>query len=567
MEALKNQKLFELDAVIMSIQESLKLEVGRRLFLFLHIDEFQAIFEFERIWRMEGLFKSMQVDLGSLMTGTTLDNIFMQTFFSGTEKRSIVTTKKTSAYSWTFVECPLLPLADCVQIMRHFSEYYGFDDKKWFLESWIHYLLSDTGGLPRALEILFDEFFGSSHDSAQEFYEKIARHDARAFFEAVAGRLDVKYGIKNFAREHRNLALQLVYRSLGSIPTKKDDVLSTDAIDNGLSLDVLESDHHLILKETNDGEAFLIQLPFLFVHLYNQVLKIVDGSLAESFYPKQGTYWQAWEVFLAEFEAFHNNLLIRMGKKTLQLRDIYRGAYGSEETLNQHIKLFDLSVAQSKQQFPKKMSIYDNHGKLIDWKNNIVVINGASASFGDCFLLRKKANPTDMDLLMCLQAKLKKKAISIQEVRDEHTKNKNASKDFQDYHLITVVITTQNLCVGEQANLVELGDDCLLICWHNFVEYFGEIFASRANFEMASLRNPNFGDPARLMQSNQMPGTVAADITRKRPYSSLDDLYDRVSWAKNHAEYFGFDELGGFSFYPFDNSSFNERPRKISRRM
>lgn len=568
MEALKSRELFQLGPVITRIRESLKLEVDQRLFLFLHVDEFQAIFEFERKLLMEGLFKSMQRDLGAFMTGTTFKKTFMQTFFSGTEKRSIVATKQASAYSWTFVECPLLPLADRVQIMRHFSEYYGFDDKKWILEPWIHHLLSDTGGLPRALEILFDEFFGSSHDSAQKFYDKIARHDARTFFEAVAGRLDVKYGIKNFARKHRNLALQLVYRSLGSIPTKKDDVLSTDDIDHGLSLEVLESDHHLILKGINDEEEVLIQLPFLFVYLYNKVLGIVDGSLAESFYPKRGTYWQAWEVFLAEFEAFRNNLLIRMGKETLQLRDIYRGAYGSEETLNRHVKLFNLSVAQSRQQFPKTMPIFDDHGKPLDWKNNVVVINGASAPFSDCFLLRKKAEPADKDLLVGLQAKLKKKAVYIRDIRDEHTKNKNAaSKDFQYYHVITVVITTQRLGEGEQANLAELGDDCLLICWHNFVEYFGEIFASRANLEMASLRNPNFGDPAHLMRSDQMDGTVAADIKWKRPYSSLNDLYEKVPWAKNHAAYFGFDELGGFSFYPYDDSLFNERPQKISRWM
>jgi len=502
------------------------------------------------------------------MTGPPFTKTFVQTFFSGPEKRSIVATKQATMYSWAFVECPLLPLVDCVQIMRHFSEYYGFDDKKWILEPWIHHLLSDTGGLPRALEILFSEFFGRSHDSAQEFYEKIARHDARTFFEAVAGRLDDQYGIKDFAREHRNLALQLVYRSLGSIPTKKDDVLSTDAIDHGLSLEVLESNHHLILKGINDGEAVLIQLPFLFIYLYNKVLRIVDGSLAESFYPKRGTYWQAWEVFLAEFEAFRNNLLIHMGKETLQLRDIYRGAYGSEKTLNRHVKLFNLSVAQSRQQFPRTMLIFDDHGKLLDWKNNVVVINGTSAPFSDCFLLRKKAEPADKDLLVGLQTKLKKKSIYIRDIRDEHAKNKNAaSKDFQYYHVITVVITTQRLGEGEQAKLAELGDDCLLICWHNFVEYFGDIFASRANLEMASLRNPNFGDPAHLMRSDQMDGTVAAEIKRKRPYSSLNDLYEKVPWAKNHAAYFGFDELGGFSFYPYDDSPFNERPQKISRQM
>ena len=47
---------------------------------------------------------------------------------------------------------------------------------------------------------------------------------------------------------------------------------------------------------------------------------------------------------LAEFEAFRNNLLVYLGRDTITLRELYRGARGQDSTLDRYVKLSDLEV-------------------------------------------------------------------------------------------------------------------------------------------------------------------------------------------------------------------------------
>ena len=561
-EVWKNRGLFQLGPVIESIRSSLKLE-DRPFFLFLHVDEFQAIFEFERrLSPQPELFKAMQNDLGTHMTGQADRKTFMQTFFSGTELRSVTSQKRASLYSWKFFDCPLLPLLDCVEIMRQFATEQGVDDKNWIAESWIHRLLSDTGGLPRALQLLFIEFFGNTYSKMQGFFEGIEanRDNANGYFIRVASQLDEKYGIKAFVEQHRRLALELTYRSLGSVPTSRRDILSTD--DPQLNLDELESNHHVIL-ESIEGDQVLIQIPFLFLSLYNEVLQVARRDLFEAFYPTSKLEWQGWERFLAEFEAFRTNLLVHMGRQSLPLGEIYRGGYGCAETLDRPVKLSKLTVVQIGQQFPKNLNIFDTRtGQSIKWEENFVVINGTSAPFGDCFLRRERAGPDNDDLIVCLQAKLKKAQFDRADILAEHNKNrncKNASDLLKKYKLITVVISNQRWKEGEDITIPP--KDTILICWRNFVKYFGEIFASRADLELATQRNPNFGEPERLMRSGQMDADTAAEIKRKRPFESLTDMCEKVEYVKSHLEYFGFEDLGDFSFYPYDETSPTKKAR------
>jgi hypothetical protein len=54
---------------------------------------------------------------------------------------------------------------------------------------------------------------------------------------------------------------------------------------------------------------------------------ILDGI----FTPRLMLQWQDWECFVAEFEAFHNNVLIELGKEVQSLQEIYHGAYGHKQ--------------------------------------------------------------------------------------------------------------------------------------------------------------------------------------------------------------------------------------------
>jgi len=577
-EAIKYEQYFQFETVVTAIRKHLQLATDRKLFIFLHVDEFQEIFDYERQnpnTPKARLFKDIQGILGTCMTGDK--KFFIQTFFSGTERRSIIETRKSSTFAWTFIDCPLLPLFDCVAIMRHFAKNYGFsDDKQWILESWVHQLLSDMGGLPRALELLLNEFFGDQHENAKTFFNDIKQHsdDASKYLTAVANQLNDRYAIKDFVEKHRKLALEITYRSLGSIPTKRSEVLSHEESDIGLTLDVLESDKHLILKNINEHHV-LMQLPFVFLHLYNEVLQVVRGSLVASFSPTHEMQWQEWEFFLAEFEVFRNSLLVHLGHDIIKLGEIYRGAYGHNDTLNRDIKLSNLDVIKIDQQFPptdhrvkqkmeeRKVNIKDwqpndKYGDPVDWKNGHVVINGKNAPFGDCFLYRQVIPPDNRNLIVCLQARFRKASLTIADIASEHKKYQDRidgaplELGLNNFRLTTVFITNQRLREGE--NIKKIPEDCILVSWHNFEKYFGEIFASRAAFHMARQRNPNFGDPILLMEPGRMDKDHAAEIKKNRPFESLDDFYQKVKWAKKREEYFGFNKLGDFSFYPYDKN-------------
>jgi hypothetical protein len=56
--------------------------------------------------------------------------------------------------------------------------------------------------------------------------------------------------------------------------------------------------------------------------------------------------------FVANYDAFRTNLLIKRGKKSARLDKLYRGAYGTKSTLNIKVKLKELSVCCAKEQFP-----------------------------------------------------------------------------------------------------------------------------------------------------------------------------------------------------------------------
>ena|SRR6266498_208230 len=80
--------------------------------------------------------------------------------------------------------------------------------------------------LPRALEYLFEHFFGSLHERAQQFFDEIDKKDPNYIFSRVAAELDTRYGITAFVETHKNLALALINYSMGGIPLKKTDIPS-----------------------------------------------------------------------------------------------------------------------------------------------------------------------------------------------------------------------------------------------------------------------------------------------------------------------------------------------------
>ncbi|CAJ0752763.1 19615_t:CDS:2, partial [Entrophospora sp. SA101] len=536
-EALKNKDNFNIDFVITAIRSSLCLETGQRLFLFIHIDEFQKIINFDG-WNADtekpskGLFRCMMYELGRYMTYQSPQCIFVQTFLSGTEPHSIIRANEPTSYSWYFAECPLLSMAARIQIMEHFVVHYD-SSNDWKLKMWIHQLLSDTGGLPRALEYLLEHFFGVNYDWIQWFLDEIDKHNPNNFFNGIAFDLN------------KRLTWALIHYCIGLIPVMKTDILSQEY--PGETFEVLECDRHLVLKYRGENK-YVVQMPLIFLYLYNQVLHMATNILDGIFTPHFMLQWQDWECFVAEFEAFHNNVLIELGKEVQSLREIYRGAYGHKNTLELRIKLRPLTVRRIREQFPcLKLSDSIDFNE-VDWKSNSIIINGWAAPFADCF--RCEITDDEHFLFICSQQKWKTNTICIEDILAEHEKNIKAfgkaqeplRSEFKKYRLITVVFTNQPF----SGNFANIPLNCLLICQQNFQDYFGHVFASRAAFAITRDSNPNFINPDRLCATLKIPKKLSGEISRKRPFRSRNEIIEKIPEMQSHL-----DAVKMMSFFPY----------------
>jgi hypothetical protein len=103
--------VFKIPNVFNCIFEHLILQPDQRLFVFLHIDEFQFIDLWEnyavenRKMVEKQLFKEMINGLATYMTSPS-SGIFVQTFPSGTAPQIVTSAKEASRVSFRFVDCP-----------------------------------------------------------------------------------------------------------------------------------------------------------------------------------------------------------------------------------------------------------------------------------------------------------------------------------------------------------------------------------------------------------------------------------------------------------------------------
>ncbi|KAF9308335.1 hypothetical protein BGZ91_007853 [Linnemannia elongata] len=146
-KAVDHRGLFTIPNVIIAIRQDLKQPAHQPFFLFLHIDEFQRIFDHR--WegtpkghklaslpntgfRMAGdtaerhtdeglrLFQDMMRSLGPFMSGVMKPHM-IQTFLSGTVRQDVTLAAEPTSYSFKFLSCPTLSTGACYDIMGHFT--------------------------------------------------------------------------------------------------------------------------------------------------------------------------------------------------------------------------------------------------------------------------------------------------------------------------------------------------------------------------------------------------------------------------------------------------------------
>ncbi|KAK3817757.1 MAG: hypothetical protein J3Q66DRAFT_190071 [Benniella sp.] len=560
---LNRSGLFTIDNVVGAIRQDLELPDEQALFLFLHIDEFQKIFDYG--WKgspkgsqailpddnsiqlagtgtehhtREGLslFKDMTRSLGSYMSGVAKPSM-IQTFLSGTARHEVTRAAEPTSYSFKFLSCPTLSIGACYDIMGYFTERASVPFSDWMPKLGIFRLLSATGGLPRALQILLENLFGRTLDECQAFAGRVNDFDNNAdqTFTTVAHRLDEHYRVRDFAETHRDIAHELMRLCILETPSLRTQLLS-----NRFTLDALERDTHTILEDSKEYGKVLVRIPYFFLYLYNTVTQDV-GSLLSSAFLKNWEQLQGWRFFetlIAEYEVFRTNLIIGGGSKTASLKEIYQGAFGRTETLDRTVNLRELTHVKADHRFPENGPlVVKKEAKA--WDSNMVIENAAGAKFGDVCVCRTGAGAGSDKILFALQAKklADDETVSFNLIQEEHRKNLATigsvppgsilnQQGIRDAKVITVVITTADF-KDQNLDGQSIPEDCLLVCRRNFTEFFGDAFGLPIALSLSKDRNWNFATPEAL-RKRKLDEKVVSQILENIPYRSHEELIRKV---------------------------------------
>ncbi|KAF9898834.1 hypothetical protein EC991_010262, partial [Linnemannia zychae] len=566
--AVDYRGLFTISKVISAIRQDLKQPGHQPFFLFLHIDEFQRIFDHR--WegtpkghklaslpntgfRLAGdttehhtneglrLFQDMMRSLGPFMSGAIKPHM-IQTFLSGTARQDVTLAAEPTSYSFTFLSCPTLSTGACYDIMGHFTGLAKVPHCQWMPKMAFLQLLSATGGLPRALQLLLEEFFGRRLEKCNTFADTVEdiNMNADRIFNKVASNLDHYYSITAFVETHRELIRALVRLCILQKPSPR--TLAPSDLFPALTLDVLERDTHTILEDSNEGRGkVLVRIPFFFLHVYNTAVDAVWNRLGSAFlHDWVGDHeWAFFERIIAEYEALRTNLLIDDGHEEATLGDIYQGAFGRAETLGHTVKLKKLSVVTAAHRFPASGGLTVGEQEQ-DWRSGVVFRNADGAQFGDVCVYRESADSEGDNILCALQAKKLGCSLSASLLTSEHRKNVNAIENIPENSLldqqgikrariITILISTADLSdpAFKQLN-TSMPDNCLLIYRGNFNKFYGDSFSISAALAVSKDLSWNFTNRETLKKKRWLNDEEVEQILVNMPYRSHDDLIQKV---------------------------------------
>ncbi|CAB5364970.1 unnamed protein product [Rhizophagus irregularis] len=544
----KYRDIFKIPNVFDCIYAHLISQSNIQLFVFFHIDEFQNIDLWEddaiknRKMAKKQLFKEMINDLAPFMLAPQ-SLIYVQTFLSGTAPQVVISNKESSRVSFIFADCPQLSFRAMLNIANHYAQKYDAEkfncgSYKWMLCQPFLQLLEDTRGLPRALQYVFEVCFEIETDR-KKFFGDIHKQHFNTIFYNVKHRLQERYNIYGTIEKNKKLALELLYHSIDAIPVKRKTCL--DPSNKDCTIENLEHDAHIILSPCDDTfSEFTIKMPFFFVCLYNDKLKIVEFSLEETFRVQNTMHWQDCELFVAQYEAFRTNLLMERGKRTVHLVELYHGVFGTVSTKNIEVRLKKLSVCQAQEQFPCLKLTEKGTAKSIPWEEGeVVVVNGASAEWRDSFRVLQTVQGDRLFSIHQTKYDYNSATYTLNNLYKEVIKNYvtsiNTKKELFDklakHCHIMIVFTTQPFYETVSC------DECFIISCSNFEQYFGPVFSSRATFALTKNINPNFSESQRMVKC--LPGVsdvTAEEIIRNRPYKSEDDFFKKHGRAKRGME-------------------------------
>jgi len=538
---------FTFALVMEAIRKDLQLTIQDNLFVVLHIDEVQFIFDSEQEYKWEtnpkpkGLFKLLIYEICSFFT---LGNSVIQPFISGTAHLKVMQSKEPTMYTFKFIETSLLSFGAVLNLIEYYATQFGANPWEWKMCLPFLQLLGDMGGLPRAISYLLEECFGKNFSQGSDFFVKLSKSCLSFYpiFINICNSVSDKYGVNGFILDNKKASLKVLDHAIHAHPVTRDKMM------DNITLEQMELLGHVFLHPIDDTFSFL-RMPFLFLFLYNRYLQIIPSQLAEvAFNHDNKLTWQDWESFNALFQVFMNNFLLsEKGKIDLTLGGFYYKADGHNETKNLLVELDRLEVAPVFHQFPSNNQpvIHKDTGEKIDWATcRYLLLNGKSAEFGDTVLIREAEKQIAQKyfgrqvntIIVSGQQKwdYNGEDFTLEQALNEHKKALKTAEGEglpKSCGIITVIFTTQPF---PKDKIQSIPKDILIIHQGNFKDYYGP-FATRAAFSIAHTLNPNFADIAHLQVLEGVGEETARTIAFKRqkqPFTNVDDLCSRVKRAK-----------------------------------
>ncbi|KAG0080938.1 hypothetical protein BGZ92_000405, partial [Podila epicladia] len=168
------------------------------------------------------LFRDMMRSLGPFMSGAIQPDM-IQTFLSGTARQDVTLAAEPTSYSFKFLSCPTLSMGACYDIMSHFTALANVRPCEWMPKMAFFRLLSATGGLPRALQLVLEELFGARQEKCRTFPDTVGDigMNADRIFRKVSNDLDNFYSITAFAGRHKELVRALVRLCIFQQPSSR----------------------------------------------------------------------------------------------------------------------------------------------------------------------------------------------------------------------------------------------------------------------------------------------------------------------------------------------------------
>lgn len=123
-------------------------------------------------------------------------------------------------------------------------------------------------------------------------------------------------------------------------------------------LEEWERTGRIFLRRESDGVTTVV-MPPIFLYVYEREVHLLPSALRDIFKFATDVSWGEWEQFNACYEEWLNNTLIELGIDTISLGELYRGACATAATRNIKVKLKQLMVKRSTNQFPvSKVIVY-----------------------------------------------------------------------------------------------------------------------------------------------------------------------------------------------------------------